>query len=120
MSVESQRSPQAPAGEDSLTFEIIPERQTVRVRPVGTLDLATAPELEAQLTELRAAGFRALILDLRGLVFLDSTGLQLMLRWDAAARADGFSLALVPGAPEVQRVFELTGTTERLPFTDAG
>ncbi len=47
---------------------------------------------------------------------MDSSGLRLLLRWDAEARRDGFSLQLVPGPAPVQRVFELTGMTERLPF----
>jgi anti-anti-sigma factor len=72
--------------------------------------------LEAQIGELRAAGFRRLILDLSQLDFMDSTGLRLILRWDAEARQDGFSIGLVPGPPAVQRVFELTGTANALPF----
>ena len=57
-----------------------------------------------------------LILDLSQLEFMDSTGLRLILRWDAEARKDGFSIGLVPGPPVVQRVFELTGTAAALPF----
>jgi anti-anti-sigma factor len=106
------------ADEDALTCEVVPDRDVVRVRPVGTLDLATVPVLEEQLAELLSAGFRELIVDLRGLVFMDSTGLRLLLRWDAAARNDGFALGFVPGAPEVQRVFELTSTTDRIAFVD--
>jgi anti-anti-sigma factor len=108
------------ADEDGLTCDVVPERNVVRVRPVGTLDLATVPVLEEQLAELRSAGFREVIVDLRELVFMDSTGLRLLLRWDAAARNDGFWLGFVPGAPEVQRVFELTGTNDRITFVDPG
>jgi anti-sigma B factor antagonist len=107
-----------PALADSLSFELLRERDAVRLRPVGTLDLATEPLLEQQLAELRAAGFRDLIVDLRGLEFMDSTGLQLVLRWNAAARVDGFSIGFVPGSPMIQRVFELTGTTEHVSFID--
>jgi anti-sigma B factor antagonist len=112
--------PQFDPAQESLQCEIWPERDAVRVRPVGTLDMATAPLLEDQLGELRTAGFRALLVDLRGLRFMDSTGLRLMLRWDAAARSDGFELRIVPGEPAIQRVFELTGTLDRLPFVDSG
>jgi anti-anti-sigma factor len=106
----------APA--EPLSIEVFRDRDAVRLRPVGTLDLATEPQLEERLTELRAAGFRELIVDLRGLVFMDSTGLRLILRWDAAARADGFTIGFVPGSPEIQRVFELTGTSEHASFVD--
>jgi hypothetical protein len=35
------------------------------------------------------------------------------------SRQDGFTIALLAGPPAVQRVFELTGTTDQLPFVDA-
>lgn len=41
-----------------------------------------------------------------------------MLRYDAQARRDGFSIALIPGPPAVQRVFQLTETDAHLPFID--
>ena len=40
---------------------------------------------------------------------MDSTGLRLVIRWDTAAREDGFEFAIVPGPEVVQRVFRLTG-----------
>jgi anti-sigma B factor antagonist len=98
--------------------EVSPEPGTVRLRPIGELDLATVPTLQTHITELREAGHRHILLDLRGLLFIDSTGLRLILRHDAEARRDGFSLALVPGSPEVQRVFDIAGVTTRLPFVD--
>jgi anti-sigma B factor antagonist len=89
----------------------------VRLRLAGAVDIDTVPELEAQLTELREAGFRRIILDLGRLGFMDSSGLRLILRWHAAALSGGYSLAVVPGPPAVQRVFELTDTLDVLPFT---
>jgi anti-sigma B factor antagonist len=96
--------------------DVYPEREHVRVAPVGELDLASVPELEQTLSELRASGFDHLILDLRGLVFLDSSGLHLLLDLASAARADAHRLELIAGPPAVQRVFELTGTIATLPF----
>jgi anti-anti-sigma factor len=104
------------ADEFSFRCDVVPEHDAVRVRPIGGLDIATVPVLERQLQELREAGFRGLIVDLGGLSFMDSTGLWFALRWDAAARRDGFELRFVPGQPVVQRVLEITGTNERLPF----
>jgi anti-anti-sigma factor len=78
--------------------------------------MATAPLLEKQLEELRQAGCRHLILDLGGLSFMDSTGLRLALKWEAASRQDGFEIGFLPGPPAVQRVFEITGMTDRVPF----
>jgi anti-sigma B factor antagonist len=104
------------ADDASLRCEVSPERDAVRVRPMGSLDLATVSVLEQQLQELREAGFRRLIVDLGGLRFMDSTGLRLALRWHAAAQQDGFEIGFVPGPPPVQRVFEVTGMSEHVPF----
>ena len=98
--------------------DVEPERDRVRVRLAGALDMATAPILAAQLSELRESGFQRLVIDLGQLDFIDSTGLRLLLAQDADARQDGFSIAVVPGKPAVQRVFELTKTLDLLPFVD--
>ena len=90
--------------------EIARDADGVRVRAVGSLDMATAPELDAKLTELYAAEHRLVILDLRDLDFMDSSGLRLLLSWDAFARRDGMALHLVPGPPAVQLVFDVSGT----------
>jgi anti-sigma B factor antagonist len=84
------------------------------VRPVGELDLDTVPELEQALTAARTAGAAHLVLDMRALTFMDSTGLRLVIRWDTAAQDEGFEFGIVPGAPVVQRVFKLTGMDAHL------
>jgi anti-anti-sigma factor len=70
--------------------------------------------VEEQLAAVRTDGVEAVVLDMRGLTFMDSTGLRLVIRWDTAARADGFEFAIVPGSEVVQRVFRLTGMDEHL------
>ena len=88
------------------------------VQPIGELDLDTAPALEQQMEAARAAGAQSVVLDLRGLTFMDSTGLRLVIRWDTAAKAEGFEFAIVPGVDVVQRVFQLTGMDEHLPVAE--
>jgi anti-anti-sigma factor len=102
-----------------LRCEVTPERDAVRLRPVGELDLGTVPILDAQISELREAGFRRVCLDLRDLAFMDASGLHLVLRWDAEARRDGFAFEMVPGPRAVQMVFEVSGVVARLPFVGA-
>ena len=109
--------------EDPLTHQpfrcdVEPHRETVRVRPVGELDLATVHVVEEQLSDLKAAGFTALTLDLRAVQFLDSSGLRMMLRWAAAARAHGFAFRLIEGPAAVRRLFDLTGTTEHFDYVE--
>jgi anti-sigma B factor antagonist len=84
------------------------------VRPAGDLDLDTVHRVESALAELRGEGCRSLVLDLRELTFMDSTGLRLVIRWHTAARDEGFEFAVVPGTDVVQRVFRLTGMDAHL------
>jgi anti-sigma B factor antagonist len=98
--------------------DVIRERDHVRVAPSGELDIATARELEQTLCELVAAGSGLLVLDLRNLSFMDSTGLRLLLERNAAAREDSHRFALIAGPPEVQRLFSLTDTSGRFEFVD--
>lgn len=114
--IDDRRLQRRPPEGEALSWDVVPEREAVRVCPAGALDMATAPGLQSQLQELRTAGFQRLILDLRQLDFMDSTGLRLILELDAEARQAGFSIVVVPGPPTVQRVFDVTGTTALIPF----
>ena len=108
-----------PADVEPFRCEVQAERQAVRICPVGELDMATDPVVDGHLCEQQTAGFKHVTLDLRDVCFLDSTGLRMILDWDAMSRADGFAFSLVAGPPTVQRIFELTGTTQRLNFVEA-
>jgi anti-sigma B factor antagonist len=94
----------------------MPERDHVRVLPVGELDIAATPLLDQTIRELRGSGFDYLIIDLRRLCFIDSSGLRLLLELNNAANADSHRLELVAGPPEVQKVFEISGVLAVLPF----
>ena len=85
------------------------------IRPIGELDLDTAPQLETELEALLAGGAGRLVLDMRALTFMDSTGLRLVIRWDNSAKEQGFEFAIVPGPEIVHRVFRLTGMDDQLP-----
>lgn len=98
--------------------EVALERDRASLRPIGALDMATVPILAAELARLRQAGSRHITFDLRGLNFVDSSGLHFFLESHTAARQDGFTIALIPGPPAVQRLFEITATTAVLPFLD--
>jgi len=62
------------AGEfEPFRIDVEPARDSVRVAPVGELDLATVDKLRAEIERLRESGFARIVLDLRGVRFLDST-----------------------------------------------
>ena len=67
------------------------------MRPVGELDLATVPAWSRSWRGVRESGVPRVVLDLRGLTFMDSTGLSLTLRWSLEASRDGFDFSLVRG-----------------------
>lgn len=96
--------------------DVIPRQTTVHVEVHGELDLATCPEFATTLAEVTAAGFTDFVVDLRHLEFLDSTGLHAILDVQSATRRHGTTLTLIPGPPAVQRVFEIAGLDDALPF----
>lgn len=113
------RSSSTGAEPEGFRCDVSRERDTASVRTVGELDLATVPVLSAQIADVRQAGCRHVIFDLSDLTFIDSTGLRFILECYAESRGDGFTMALLPGPPAVQRVFELTETAAHLPFIDS-
>jgi anti-sigma B factor antagonist len=90
---------------------------TTVVTVSGDLDLASAPSLDESLRRSED-GTHTMLLDLRGLTFMDSSGLRVILAADARARSRGGRLVLVAGPPGVQRVFQLTLLDTRLEFVD--
>jgi anti-sigma B factor antagonist len=82
----------------------------------GELDIASSPTLEAKAKELFSEGMKQLVLDLRGLEFIDSSGLNAILRLRAKCEEHLCEFALMPGERPVQRLFEVTRLIDRLPF----
>jgi len=84
----------------------------------GELDLATGEAVERELERVEATDTAAIIVDLSGLEFMDSSGVRLMLIANARSRADANRLTLLRGPAAVQRVLELSGVERLLPFAD--
>jgi anti-anti-sigma factor len=84
----------------------------------GELDLASAEELEAGLKQLEAGEPDVLVLDLRELEFMDSTGLRTVIAADSRARERGARLVVVRAPEEVDRVFRLTRMDQHLELVD--
>lgn len=85
----------------------------------GELDLRTSPELEERLAGAFDSGAELVILDLRQIEFMDSTGLRVMLGAHQRAQESGRRFALVRGADQVERVLTLTGVRDLLTVVDA-
>lgn len=80
----------------------------------GELDLATSPALEEQLEQVAATAPPLIIIDLRELDFMDSTGLSVLIRAHQRAQIARQELVIVNGSRQVRRLLSLTGVAERL------
>jgi anti-sigma B factor antagonist len=80
----------------------------------GELDIATAPRMIAALNEALGDGDVALVVDLSNVMFMDSTGLALLMnaRHRAVRAARGFAI-VCPEGPTA-RIFEIADMVERL------
>src|SRR5919201_2129987 len=90
----------------------------VYVELAGELDIATAVKLEDALRPVEAARPALLVLDLRPLDFMDSSGLRALVAADTRAREAGRRLVLIRGRERVQKVFSITRLDERLEIVD--
>jgi anti-anti-sigma factor len=100
---------------------IAAERDGRRARLVlgGELDMTARFQAEQALDRLLAEPLEQLVVDLGEVTFIDSTGMGLILEIHERAVQEGFALRLLRGPDEVQRVFELAGVADLLPFAPA-
>jgi anti-anti-sigma factor len=93
--------------------------RAVFLEVVGELDLSCMRRFRDLLTRWTAEGVDDLVIDLRPVTFIDSTGLVLLLRADTIAREEGFHLHVVRSPTEiVKAVFEVSGVDTLLPLCD--
>jgi anti-anti-sigma factor len=109
------------SGPKPLAVEVQRSDAVAIVQPRGELDLGTVETLRAALDGVRST--ERLVVDLRGLSFMDATGLQLLVALHQRAQRDGSQLTLVAPAAPVDRAIQLCGLDKKLPFVavaDAG
>lgn len=80
----------------------------------GEVDVATAPGLRDNLLALVNRGAESLVVDLRGVTFIDSTGVGTLLRIFHRQSLLGGAVHYVADQPAVLRVFDLMQLTRRL------
>jgi anti-anti-sigma factor len=101
----------------TLTVRIARDGSAQVVSLCGELDLANAGTAEAELETALADG-TGVVVDMRALEFIDSTGMALLVASLNRVGGDG-KLTFVPSAtPAVNRVLDLTGIAERLPVAN--
>lgn len=95
-------------GNDPITTSIAVEDGIVVLAVEGEIDLATLPAFDAAIADAEAQTRRALIVNLTGVDFLASAGLQaLVAAHERVSRAASF--AVVANGPATSRPIQLTG-----------
>jgi anti-sigma B factor antagonist len=88
------------------------------IRLYGEFDLSCEQPFEQELGHVLDSETSSLIVDLRGLEFIDSTGLRVLLSLDNLARQDGFDFTVFGGNGVVSRVLKETGLDGVLPIVE--
>ena len=102
-------------------FETQEEEGGLRIVLSGDLDVSTAGSVEERLIALEEDVEPSLVvLDLRDLFFIDSTGLSLLINAHGRARKAGRHLRIVSGSGPPRRILETTGLTGRLDVVENG
>jgi anti-sigma B factor antagonist len=78
----------------------------------GEIDVATAPVLRTGLDQALARDIGAVVVDLTGVTFIDSTGLGVLIGARRRCAEAGRDLRVVVDEPRILKVFEITGLTE--------
>jgi anti-sigma B factor antagonist len=105
---------------ESFSVRIEPHGEAAVVVPTGELDLATAPALEAALERAFASeGAGRVVLDLRELEFIDSSGLRTLLTARKHAEDAGSGFSLIAGHRGLDRTLEIAGVHSVFTWTPA-
>jgi len=81
--------------------------EVLRASLHGSLDGATAPTLDAELTARIRAGLSLLVLDMKDLDYISSAGLRVVFKAAKTLRAAGGAVALANRQPQIVKVFEI-------------
>ena len=82
---------------------------------LGEIDLATAPEFAKVLKSCRGS----VVVDLRKVPFMDSTGLRVFLVEQKRLIEAGGSLRILLEGDEMKKLFDITGLTETFQIDDS-
>lgn len=92
-----------------LTTRIEVRNGVAAIALVGELDMGTVAVLEQQLAQYEGNGVKAIMLDLRDLTFIDSSGLRAFLAARNRSASNGHRLILLGASESARHLFEITG-----------
>ena len=91
---------------------------TATVTVTGDIDLASVGRLERARDRALSGNPSQVLIDLRGVRFIDSSGLKFLIETDRLSRSGGWRLKLHKPAATAMRTFVVTGVEKHLPFID--
>jgi anti-anti-sigma factor len=92
-----------------LSFEVREDADSARLILRGELDMASAEVANGALVDLLGRGFDRVVLDLRELDFLDSTGVKFLIDGRDAASELGVKIAIAYDGALVERILAVSG-----------
>ncbi|OQR61246.1 anti-anti-sigma factor [Streptomyces maremycinicus] len=105
--------------QNPLSVEVsLPREDVALVTVEGHLDLDTATDLQAHLANQLHHGRRHFLLDLSAVPFMDSSGMNIILRVYQEVRGLPGSVHVIAPTPAVRRVLELTGVSITVPISE--
>ncbi|MEV7130189.1 STAS domain-containing protein [Streptomyces sp. NPDC093260] len=108
-----------PIAQNPLSVEVTVPREDVALLTVeGYLDVDTATELQAHLANQLHHGRRHFLLDLTGVPFMDSSGMNIILRAYQEVRDRPGSVHIIAPTPAVRRILDLTGVSITVPVSE--
>ena len=91
---------------------------TTILRLHGELDMGSSSQLAEVMQRLQHGGARKIVVDLRGLSFLDSMGLSALLEAHRAGQDGHHEVSFIRGQRSIQRVFAVTEMDKRVEWVD--
>ncbi len=105
------------ARDNALKIETSEEDGTYVIRLAGDLDMSSCEAVDAELRRAEAGPAPRILLDVEALAFIDSSGLQVILKAKRRADRGGRRLRVTRGTGHVADMFRLTGLDMTLPFS---
>ena len=102
---------------DDFTVEVHRREGVAVVAPSGEIDVATVERLREPLHAAEQDA-QVVVLDLRGVGFMDTSGLQLVFDEQRRSAQSAFEFVVVRGSLQLQRLFDIAGFGERLRLVD--
>ncbi|GHA05244.1 anti-sigma factor antagonist [Streptomyces tauricus] len=106
--------------QNPLSVEVsLPREDVVLLTVEGHLDIDTATGLQHHLANQFQHGRRHFLLDLAAVPFMDSSGMNIIIRAYQQTRELDGSVHIISPTPPVRRILDLTGVSITVPVTDS-